>query len=72
MEFHANPSRFSLRIAFVVGDLVERVKEMCSAAVSVVLGNIFSAILTFFFALGMFSNSFSCGQTLGWLSVLDL
>lgn len=55
MEFCENPPRFRRPVTLVVGNLVGRVKEMCSAAVSVVLGNIFSAILTFFFALGILS-----------------
>ncbi|KAK4774076.1 hypothetical protein SAY87_029095 [Trapa incisa] len=51
MEFYGNPPRFRISVGLVVGNPIQRVKEMCSAAVSVVLGNIFSAILTFFFAL---------------------
>ncbi|KAK4772295.1 hypothetical protein SAY86_014070 [Trapa natans] len=51
MEFHANPFRFSLPVLSAFGNFFQRVKEICSSAVSVVLGNIFSAILTFFFAL---------------------
>lgn len=51
MEVYQYPSRFSLPVTFMVGDFVERVKEMCRAAVSAVVGNIFSAIFTFCFAL---------------------
>ncbi|XP_057962753.1 NEP1-interacting protein 2-like [Malania oleifera] len=48
MEFYAYPSRSS---SFSFGNLVGRVKEAFSFAVSAVLGNVFSAIFTFFFAL---------------------
>ncbi|KAK4789727.1 hypothetical protein SAY86_017031 [Trapa natans] len=58
MEFYGNPPRFRISVGLVVGNPIQRVKEMCSAAVSVVLGNIFSAILTFFFALVCFNFAF--------------
>lgn len=55
MAFYEHPSsprpRFHLPSSSVAADLVERVREMCSVAVSAVLGNVFSAIFTFFFAV---------------------
>lgn len=56
MEFYAYPSRAlpssSSVSNFSIGDLVERVKYCFSFAVSTIVGNVFSAIFTFFFALG--------------------
>lgn len=56
MEFYAYPSRSmpssSAPISsFSISNLVFKVKEYFSSAVSVILGNVFSAIFTFFFAL---------------------
>ncbi|GAV62195.1 Gly-zipper_Omp domain-containing protein/zf-RING_2 domain-containing protein [Cephalotus follicularis] len=51
MEFFAYPSRFSMSNFSVFGNLVERVKEISNFAVSAVIGNVLSAIFTFFFAL---------------------
>lgn len=58
MEFYAYPSRFSMSSLSLCGNFFERVKEFCNFAVSAVIGNIFSAIFTFFFALGSFFLSF--------------
>jgi hypothetical protein len=41
------------------GNFVEKVKELCNLAVSAIIGNIFSAIFTFFFALGLFLSLLS-------------
>ncbi|MBA0591990.1 hypothetical protein Gorai_008980 [Gossypium raimondii] len=62
MDFYEYPSRFSLSSLSLFGDFVEKVKYFCNFAVSAILGNIFSAILTFFFALGC---SFAVGTLLG-------
>ncbi|XP_060193485.1 NEP1-interacting protein-like 1 [Lycium barbarum] len=62
MEFYAYPSRAlpsssssssssSSISSFSIGNLVERVKDCFSLAVSTIVGNVFSAIFTFFFAL---------------------
>ncbi|XP_021907837.1 NEP1-interacting protein 1 [Carica papaya] len=51
MEAYGYPSRFSLSSLSSFGNFVERVKDACNFALSAVVGNIFSAILTFFFAL---------------------
>lgn len=56
MDFYAYPSRAlpssSSVSNFSIGDFVERVKYCFSFAVSTIVGNVFSAIFTFFFALG--------------------
>lgn len=55
MEFYAYPSRSlpsSPQISsFSFGNSVAKVKEFFSSALSVIIGNVFSAIFTFFFAL---------------------
>ncbi|MBA0833816.1 hypothetical protein Goarm_006237 [Gossypium armourianum] len=56
MDFYEYPSRFSLSSLSLFVDFVEKVKYFCNFAVSAILGNIFSAILTFFFALGWFPS----------------
>lgn len=55
MEFYAYPSHSlpsSSSIPFSFGNFVDRVKEYCRFAVSAIIGNLFSAIFTFFFAIG--------------------
>ena len=39
--------------------ICDRTFKVCNFVVSAIIGNIFSAILTFFFALGLFISSFS-------------
>ncbi|KAJ1403903.1 Zinc finger, RING-type [Sesbania bispinosa] len=51
MEFVPNPSPLRSTLFGSFGDLVERVKRIGTLAVSAIIGNIFSAILTFCFAL---------------------
>ncbi|KAL1316004.1 NEP1-interacting protein 1-like [Arachis hypogaea] len=51
MEFVPNPSPLRSSLFGSFGDLVERIKQIGTLAVSAVIGNIFSAILTFCFAL---------------------
>ncbi|CAI9110997.1 OLC1v1011130C2 [Oldenlandia corymbosa var. corymbosa] len=54
MEFYAYPSHSlpsSSSFSFSVGNLVDKVKQYFSFAVSAIIGNVFSAIFTFFFAL---------------------
>jgi hypothetical protein len=55
MEFYTYPSRAlpssSSLSCYSFGSLVAKIKEVFSSAVSVILGNVFSAIFTFFFAL---------------------
>ncbi|XP_022774020.1 NEP1-interacting protein 1-like [Durio zibethinus] len=50
MDYYEYPSRFSMSSFSLFGDFIEKVKDFCNFAVSAVIGNIFSAILTFFFA----------------------
>ncbi|XP_038997601.1 NEP1-interacting protein 2-like [Hibiscus syriacus] len=50
MDFYGRPPRFSLSSGSSFGDLIGKVKVFCNFAVSAIIGNIFSAILTFFFA----------------------
>nr|DAD46707.1 TPA_asm: hypothetical protein HUJ06_016644 [Nelumbo nucifera] len=50
MEFYDYPSSSSSHFSF--GVWVERVRDICSSAVTTVLGNLVSAIFTFFFAMG--------------------
>lgn len=56
MEFHTYPSGYLPSYpsisSFSFGNLVFKVREFFSSAVSVIIGNVFSAIFTFFFALG--------------------
>lgn len=52
MEFVANPSPLRSSLFGSFGNLVERVKQIGTLAISAIIGNIFSAILTFCFALG--------------------
>lgn len=52
MDFIAHPSRFSSSFSYSFGNIFERVKDFCNFAVSAIIGNVFSAIFTFFFALG--------------------
>ena len=52
MDFIAYPSLFSSASSSSFGNFIERVREACHFAVSAIIGNIFSAIFTFFFALG--------------------
>ena len=54
MDFIANPFRFSSSSSPSFGNLFERVRDICCYAVSAILGNVLSAIFTFFFALGLF------------------
>lgn len=54
MEFHEYQSRFSRPPPSFFGDFIEKFKDFCNFAFSAIIGNIFSAILTFFFALGSF------------------
>uniref|UniRef100_A0A803R124 Uncharacterized protein n=1 Tax=Cannabis sativa TaxID=3483 RepID=A0A803R124_CANSA len=54
MDFIGHPFRFSSPSLPSFGNFIERVKEFCTFAVSAILGNIFSAIFTFFFALGLY------------------
>lgn len=59
MEVYTYQSHFmssSSQISF--RHLVIRVKDFISSAVSMVIGTVVSAIVTFFFALGMFFNLF--------------
>ncbi|XP_061346072.1 NEP1-interacting protein 1 [Gastrolobium bilobum] len=51
MEFMANPCPLRSSLFGSFGNLVERVTQIGTLAVSAVIGNIFSAILTFCFAL---------------------
>ncbi|OIW11058.1 hypothetical protein TanjilG_22865 [Lupinus angustifolius] len=51
MEFLANPSPLRSSLFGSFGNIVERVKQFGTIAVSVIIGNIFSAIFTFCFAL---------------------
>ncbi|KAF7828998.1 NEP1-interacting protein 1-like [Senna tora] len=51
MDFVANPFPLPSSLLASFGNFVERVKDISSLAVSVIIGNIFSAILTFCFAL---------------------
>ncbi|XP_071735316.1 NEP1-interacting protein 2-like isoform X2 [Rutidosis leptorrhynchoides] len=61
MEFFSYPSRSSSPTSqissFSFGDLVSKVKDFVSSAISVALGNVFSAIFTFFFALGAMTGA---------------
>ncbi|XP_010547406.1 PREDICTED: NEP1-interacting protein 2-like isoform X2 [Tarenaya hassleriana] len=50
MESYGYSSRFCPLSLSSTGNFVERIRDACNFAVSAVLGNIFSAILTFFFA----------------------
>ena len=54
MDFIAHPSRFSSSFSYSFGNIFERVKDFCNFAISAIIGNVFSAIFTFFFALGEF------------------
>jgi hypothetical protein len=54
MDFIAYPSHLASSSSSFFGNFVERVREACHFAVSAIIGNIFSAIFTFFFALGWF------------------
>ena len=60
MDFIAHPSGFSASssssssLCSLVGNFFDKVKEGFNFAVSAILGNIFSAIFTFFFALGKY------------------
>lgn len=56
MEFYAPFSSHSSLPSspFSFANLYERAKQLLSFAVSAILGNLFSAIFTFFFALGIF------------------
>ncbi|GMP27052.1 hypothetical protein CsSME_00003224 [Camellia sinensis var. sinensis] len=51
---HSLPSLSSASPSFSFGNLVEKVRDFFGFAVSAIIGNIFSAIFTFFFALGAF------------------
>ncbi|GMI86036.1 hypothetical protein HRI_002272900 [Hibiscus trionum] len=51
MDFYGRPPRFSLSSSSSFGDFIGKVKVFCSFAVSAIIGNVFSAVLTFFFAL---------------------
>ncbi|KAM7516094.1 hypothetical protein LguiA_005677 [Lonicera macranthoides] len=55
MEFYTYPSHAlpssSSQSSFSFGNMIAKVKQIFSSAVSVILGNLFSAIFTFFFAL---------------------
>ncbi|KAI9109686.1 hypothetical protein K1719_019316 [Acacia pycnantha] len=51
MDFVANPFPLPSSLPGSFGSFVERIKHMSSLAVSVIIGNILSAILTFCFAL---------------------
>ncbi|KAK4360490.1 hypothetical protein RND71_019442 [Anisodus tanguticus] len=56
MELYAYPSRAlpssSSICSFFIRDLVDRAKDFFTVAVSAIIGSVFSAIFTFFFALG--------------------
>ena len=58
MDYYEYPSRFSMSSFSLFGDFFEKVKDFCNFAVSAIIGNIFAAILTFFFALGWFLSLF--------------
>lgn len=47
---HPLPSSSSSSVSFSIGNLVDKVKEHFVFAVSAIIGNVFSAIFTFFFA----------------------
>ncbi|KAI3704505.1 hypothetical protein L1987_74727 [Smallanthus sonchifolius] len=49
MDFYTYP--FSHTSLFSFGDLISKVKDFVSSAISAVVGHVFSAIFTFFFAL---------------------
>ncbi|PON66678.1 43kDa postsynaptic protein [Parasponia andersonii] len=51
MDFIGHPFRLSSSSPSLFGNFFQRVKEFCTFALSVILGNIFSAIFTFCFAL---------------------
>ncbi|KAM7257855.1 hypothetical protein ACFE04_013596 [Oxalis oulophora] len=55
MEFYtaaaAYPPRFSMSNLSLVGNLIDRVKQISNFAATALLANIFSAIFTFFFAI---------------------
>lgn len=59
MEFYAYPSRvlpFSSSIcSFCIRDLVDKAKDFFTVAISAIIGSVFSAIFTFFFALGAYT-----------------
>ena len=59
MDFIAHPSRLSSSSSYSFGNFFERVKDFCNFAVSAIIGNVFSAIFTFFFALGEFYSFLS-------------
>ncbi|MBA0818495.1 hypothetical protein Gohar_019777 [Gossypium harknessii] len=57
MDFYGHPYRFSLPSFSLLSDFIEKVKDFFNFAVSAIIGNIFSAILTFFFALGAMTGA---------------
>lgn len=63
MDFIAHPSRLSSSSSYSFGNFFERVKDFCNFAVSAIIGNVFSAIFTFFFALGEFYSFLSVSFT---------
>lgn len=56
MEFYTYLSggfpRYTIVSSFCMRDLIDRAKDLFIFAVSSIIGNVFSAIFTFFFALG--------------------
>lgn len=58
MDFISHPSVLASSSSSLFVNFFERVRETFHFAVSAVIGNIFSAIFTFFFALGWFVSSF--------------
>ncbi|KAK8474710.1 hypothetical protein V6N11_038022 [Hibiscus sabdariffa] len=57
MDFYTHPSRFSMSSLSLFVDFIEKMRFSCNFAVSAILGNIFSAILTFFFAFGAMTGA---------------
>ncbi|MBA0714539.1 hypothetical protein Golax_013506 [Gossypium laxum] len=70
MDYYGYPSRVSMSSISLLGNFIKKVKEFCNSALSAIIGNIFSAILTFFFALGWFL--FSLSVSLFLQKLLDL
>ncbi|KAE8694005.1 NEP1-interacting protein 1 [Hibiscus syriacus] len=51
MDFYGHPSHSSTSSFNLFKNFIEKVKDSCSFSVSAIIGNVFSAILTTFFAL---------------------
>lgn len=62
MDFVQNPCPSPSFFFGSFGNFVDKVKQFGTLAVSAIIGNIFSAILTFCFALGLFFVSDYCSN----------